>query len=101
MPLVKISFFKVNNRNTRKRCEIYSKLTQKNSRTTSMTFSGVFIVNFEHINVSWVPTVFSGASFGLHHYKASVKKKAVTFITTLTKTYSKIEFTKSKFHKQI
>ena len=33
-----IYLFKVNNRNTRARCEIYSKLT------------GVFTVNFEHIS---------------------------------------------------
>ena len=37
--------FKVNNRNTRTRCEICSKLTIKTPRR-----SGVFIVNFEHIS---------------------------------------------------
>ena len=36
--------FKVNNRNSRARCEICSKLTIKNER------SGVFIVNIEHIS---------------------------------------------------
>ena len=38
--------FKVNNNNTRTRCEIYSKLTIK----TPDIFSPVFIVNFEHIS---------------------------------------------------
>ena len=38
--------FKVNNRNTRKKCEICSKLTIK---TPERRRSGVFIVNFEHI----------------------------------------------------
>ena len=47
------------------------KVNNKNNRTTSMTFSGVFIVNFEHIshiflffildfehvNVSWVGSI--------------------------------------------
>ena len=41
--LVGIYLLKVNNRNTRTRCEICSKLTIK-------TTSGDFIVNFEHIS---------------------------------------------------
>ena len=40
--------FKANNRNTRKRCEISSKLTIKTSERRS--HSGAFIVNFEHIS---------------------------------------------------
>ena len=39
-------WFKRNNRNARKRCEICSKLTIK---TPERRRSGVFIVNFEHI----------------------------------------------------
>ena len=39
--------FKVNKRNTRKMCKIYSKLTIK---ATSMTFSGVFNANLKHIS---------------------------------------------------
>ena len=42
--------FKVNNRNTRARLEICSKLT-KETRTTSLTSFGVFIVNLEHISL--------------------------------------------------
>ena len=40
-----IYLLKVNNRNSRKKCEICSKLTIK----TPERRSGVFIVNFEHI----------------------------------------------------
>ena len=43
-----ISLVKVNNKNTRKRCEICSKLTIK----TPEPFSRVFIVDFEQANVS-------------------------------------------------
>ena len=39
--------FKINNRNTRKRCEICSKL---NKNTKRRYFSNVFIANFEHIS---------------------------------------------------
>ena len=45
--------FKVNNRNTRKRCEICSKLIIKTSEWRHWCHwrpSGVFIVNFEHIS---------------------------------------------------
>ena len=40
---------KVNNRNSRKRCEICSKLTKKKLERLQWC-SGVFIVNFEHIS---------------------------------------------------
>ena len=45
--------FKVDNRNTRKKCEKCSKLTTKNTRVTS---TGVFINidDFEHVNAGWV-----------------------------------------------
>ena len=46
--------FKVNNRNTRIRCEIFSKLKNKDTRTTSLTScSSVSIVNFEQVNAGW------------------------------------------------
>ena len=41
--------FKVNNRNTRARCEICSKLTIKTPERRQWSRSGIFIVNFEHI----------------------------------------------------
>ena len=45
-----IYLFKVNNRNTRNRCEISSKLTIKTPERRRRRRSGVFIVNFEHIS---------------------------------------------------
>ena len=46
--------FKVNNRNTRTRCEICSKLTIKTPERRYFTpYSSVFIVNFEQINAGW------------------------------------------------
>ena len=42
--------FKVNNRNTRKRCEICSQLTIKTAERRLWRRSGVFIVNFQHIS---------------------------------------------------
>ena len=40
-----VSYNPANNRNTRKSCELYSKLT---IRTPEWLHSGVLIVNFEH-----------------------------------------------------
>ena len=40
----------VNNRKTRNRCEICSKLTIKTSERRQWHRSGAFIVNFEHIS---------------------------------------------------
>ena len=42
--------FKVNNRNTRTRCEICSKLTIKTPERREWRRSAVFIVKFEHIS---------------------------------------------------
>ena len=42
--------FKADNRNTRARCEICSKLTIKTPEQRHWRRSGVFIVNFEHIS---------------------------------------------------
>ena len=39
---------KVNNINTRARCELFSKLTVKTPERRQWRRSGVFIVNFEH-----------------------------------------------------
>ena len=43
-------FSKVNNRNNRKLCKIYSKLTIKTLERRRWRLSGVFIVNIEHIS---------------------------------------------------
>ena len=45
-----ICLLKVSKRNTRARCETCSKLTKK---TPEKKTSGVFIVNFEHVNADW------------------------------------------------
>ena len=45
-----IYMFKVNNKNTRTRREIFSSLTIKTSKRCHWRRSGVFIVNFEHIS---------------------------------------------------
>ena len=46
--------FKVNNRNTRTKCEICSKLTIKTPERRYFTpYSSVFIVTFEQINAGW------------------------------------------------
>ena len=44
-----VYLFKVSIRNTRKRCEICSKLTINTPKQHHWRSSGVFIVNFEHI----------------------------------------------------
>ena len=46
-----ISLFKVGNRKSRKRCEIYSKLTIKTPKRRHWRRFGVFIVNFEHMSL--------------------------------------------------
>ena len=45
--------FKFNNSNTRKRCEICSKLTIKTPKWRQCPFSCVSIVDFEQVNVTW------------------------------------------------
>ena len=50
---VAIYLLKVNNRNTRKMCEICSKLTVKTPERGHWRPSGVFIVNFEHVIADW------------------------------------------------
>ena len=47
---VAIYLLKVKNRNTRTRCEIFSKLTIKTPKRRYWCCSGVFIVNFEYIS---------------------------------------------------
>ena len=50
--------FEVNNRNTRERCEVCSKLTIKTQERRQCTyftpFSNVSIVELEQANISWV-----------------------------------------------
>ena len=53
-----ISVLKVNNRNTRQRCEKCSKLATKNTRATS-TGAFIDIDDFEHVNAGWVRNCFN------------------------------------------
>ena len=57
--LANIYLFKRNNRNTRKKCEICSKLTIKTSKRRQWRRSGVFIVNFDHIShlIDWIESL--------------------------------------------
>ena len=50
MALAKTHLFKVNNRNTRKRCEICSKLKIKTPVKYFTPFSSVSMLDFEQIN---------------------------------------------------
>ena len=45
-----IYMFKINNKNTRTRCEICPKLTKKTPEQRHWRCYAVFIVNFEHIS---------------------------------------------------
>ena len=54
-----VDSFKFNNRTSRKRYEICSKLTIKTVELCQWRRSGVFIVHFERLNVSWVVPSFS------------------------------------------
>ena len=59
--------FKVNNRNSRTRCEIFSKLTIKKPERRHWCRFGVFIVNFEHVIAGWeVYFVFTQTNEGRH-----------------------------------
>ena len=62
---------KVNNRNTKTRCEICSKLTLKTPERRHWSRSTVFTVNFEHVIASWVKTLavlfFFGNFANIHH----------------------------------
>ena len=50
--LVNIYLFKINNRNTRRKCEIFSKLTTKTPERRHWRRCSVFIANFENISHS-------------------------------------------------
>ena len=90
-----ICLFKINNRQTRKRCEIFSKLTVKTPERRQRRRSGVFIVNFENILHLFLvfllltlnKKMLAGSDFVL--LKTSKK-------TIKTKQYKKLTYTKQK-----
>ena len=63
--------FKVNNRNTRTRCETCSKLTVKTPERCQWRRSGVSIVNFKHftpcssVSIVYFEHVIAGWDYGL------------------------------------
>ena len=57
-----LTLFKVKNRNSRTRCEIYSKLTIKTPERRQWRRFGVFIVNFKHITHLVLVTTVSTVS---------------------------------------
>ena len=75
--------FKVNNRNTRARCEICSKLTIK----TPERRHGAFIVNFEHI--SHLVLVFLLLTLSRYMVIGYYVKKVVLFLYAKTKSEKK------------
>ena len=68
--------FKVNNRNTRTRCEICSKLTIKTpERHYFAPCFTVFIVNFEQVNAAGKILVVSKVQDEFHHFFVLTVKK--------------------------
>ena len=72
--------FKVNIRNTRTSCEICSKLTIKTPEWRYWRRSGVFIVNFEQVNASWVPYLWSLVTTTLARCSAVIKLLSQTHL---------------------
>ena len=60
--------FKVDNRNTRTRCEICSKLTIKTPEQRQWHRSGIFIVNFEHISHLFLVFIFNFEQVNVYVY---------------------------------
>ena len=52
-----IYIYKVNDRNAKKRCEIFSKLAIKTLERRQWHRFGVCIVDFKQVNVNWVNTI--------------------------------------------
>ena len=65
--------FKVNNKNTKMRCEIRSKLTIKIPKLLTFNYftpcSSISIFNFEEVNARWVMISTSKNSFPLIHFR--------------------------------
>ena len=78
---VDIYLLQVNNRNTKTRCEICSKLTIKTAKQRQWRRSGVFIVKFEHAShlVFLLLTLNMHLSAGIFIKPLKKKKSAFTF----------------------
>ena len=66
--------FKVNNRNTRTRCEICSELTIK----TPTAFYSVSIVNFEQVNTGWFAYPFQTNVLFLYPQKSPTSSENIS-----------------------
>ena len=80
-----INLFRVNNRNSRKRCEICSKLTIKTLERRQSRRSGAFIVNFEHISHLFLLFLL----LALNRYMLAGCNVKMQFIQKQTKNMSK------------
>ena len=69
--------FKVNNRNTRTRCEIRLKLAIKTPERRYWRLSGVFIVNFEYISHFFL-VVQKNAAWGISFRVLPLKVDGMT-----------------------
>ena len=86
--LVANYMFKVNYRNTRTRCEIWSKLTIKTPERHHWRRSGIFIVNFEHISHLFL--VFLIVNF--KQVNAGWDKLTVSLVTLITQKWQNSNF---------
>ena len=78
-----IYLLKFNNRNTRKRCEIFSKLTIKipeRCQCQTIPFSRVSIVDFEHVIAGWDRTIPMQVVF---KFTVSIRLLNIVFVSTL------------------
>ena len=83
--------FEVNNRNTRPRCEMCSKLTIKIPERRHFTpRSSVSIVSFEHVNGGWDKKTFRGFPINGRFVKnlfVHLSRTVYTFILALYKMF--------------
>ena len=86
-----IYLLKVNNRSTRKRCEICSKLTIKLPKRSQWRRFGVFIINSEHISQLFLV-------FLLLTLKKQMLAGHLTQITRLNKAILTTVLKKTRFH---
>ena len=85
-----IYLFNVNNRNTRKRCEIWSKLTiktpERRPERSQWRRFGVFIVNFEHNLHLFLVSLFFDFEQVYVSYKSNVDNDLLTLDHHIIKT---------------
>ena len=70
-----ICLFKVNNRNTRKRCKICSNLPKKWPEQCNWRYSDVFIFNFDHRPTDPLTTYHSTNDLPTGYHKLTLKQR--------------------------